>query len=238
VAEAIAVYRGDGSSRSRAGCTVSTSCCCTSQSPWPCCFAWRMLLKQTGHQATEEFRNNLSQQKVLGGWEGGVAVNLRASCRGRVTAPPFPPVGTNTSCTREAPRRHHLSLSFCPLSSVEKASRRKRLLYCNAYRSSPHARCPRAVCRGVIVAGQLSLSADDAVASLMFLAQAWPVAEQRLRSVSSGQAAPNPPKMPGQCPPAPLLGNRQAQLVPYVSLWYNRRCREVDIYLILIYLVQ
>jgi hypothetical protein len=58
--------------------------------------------KQTGHQATEEFRNNLSQQKVLGGWEGGVAVNLRASCRGRVTAPPFPPVGTNTSCTRGA----------------------------------------------------------------------------------------------------------------------------------------
>ena len=172
-----------------------------------------MLLKQTGHQATEEFRNNLSQQKVLGGWEGGVAVNQRASCRGRhkhivhargAEAPP--------------------PLSFCPLSSVEKASRRKRLLYCNAYRSSPHARCPRAVCRGVIVAGQLSLSADDAVASLMFLAQAWPVAEQRLRSVSSGQAAPNPQKMPGQCPPAPLLGSRQAQLVPYVSLWYNRRC--------------
>ena len=180
-----------------------------------------MLLKQTGHQATEEFRNNLSQQKVLGGWEGGVAVNLRASCRGRVTAPPFPPVGTNTSCTRGATTSLSLLL---PLSSVEKASRRKRLLYCNAYRSSPHARCPRAVCRGVIVAGQLSLSADDAVVSLMFLAQAWPVAEQRLRSVSSGQAAPNPQKMPGQCPPAPLLGNRQAQLVPYVSLWYNRRC--------------
>jgi len=167
-----------------------------------------MLLKQTGHQATEEFRNNLSQQKVLGGWEGGVAVICAPRVAGASRPLPFPR-SAQTHRAREAPPPLSLLL---PLSSVEKASRRKRLLYCNAYRSSPHARCPRAVCRGVIVAGQLSLSADDAVASLMFLAQAWPVAEQRLRSVSSGQAAPNPPKMPGQCPPAPLLGNRQAQL--------------------------
>jgi len=142
--------------RAAGGHMVSISCCCTSHSPSPCCFAWLEDMHISTKLAVKQLKessNNLLPQN-----EGGVGFNWCESARlmsrlyhGPCPFPfPSPQAGHKHSRARDAP----------PLpKAVPLRQGGASASYTATHTGAAHAGCPWAVCRGVHrVFGKLSWS--------------------------------------------------------------------------------